>query len=105
LPLRLIDRPIARAPSAFSRAMCAVRAAVACALALPAAHAQDAEYREFEHRHALGGKVGTTGLGLEYSYAWSEFPQFGVRVNANAGSYSRDATRRNVRYDGKAEFR
>lgn len=76
-------------------------AALAMLASAPRAQAQD----EFEHRHALGGKVGTTGLGLEYSYAWSEFPQFGLRVNANAGSYSREATRRNVRYDGKAEFR
>lgn len=79
--------------------------ALAIAMLLLLAAAQARAQDDFEHRHALGGKIGTTGLGFEYSYAWSEFPQFGLRANVNAGSYTREVTRREVRYDGKANFR
>jgi hypothetical protein len=51
---------------------------------------------------ALGAKVGTSGLGAEFSYGITSM--FGVRANLNGGSYSRDVTRGGIKYDAKAKF-
>jgi hypothetical protein len=71
-------------------------------LALPAAQAADDA--SFEHRHALGGKVGSTGLGLEYSYNYGAFLKYGLRASVNFGTYSRDETRSGFLFDGEAKF-
>lgn len=56
------------------------------------------------HRHALGGKIGSTGLGVEYSYNLTDFPKYGLRASVNFGSYSRSETRAGFLFDGKAKF-
>lgn len=66
--------------------------------------AQAADDASFEHRHALGGKIGSTGLGLEYSYGYGAFPKYGLRAGVNFGTYSRDATRSGFLFDGEAKF-
>lgn len=57
-----------------------------------------------EYTHALGGKVGTTGLGLEYSFSRSDLPMYGARINLNAGAWSRTRTVDNVLYEGSVDF-
>jgi len=67
------------------------------------AAAQSSE-QSSEHRHALGGKVGTTGIGFEYSYSNEVLPMYGLRANMNFGSYSRNDTRSGILYEGTAKF-
>lgn len=84
---------------------CARGALLLAALALlPTARAESLYDDDFQHRHALGAKVGTVGPGLEYTYSYTEFPQFGFRANLNYGTYSRRKTEGNIGYYGRAEF-
>lgn len=53
--------------------------------------------------HAGGVKVGTTGIGAEYSYAF--LPRYGVRANLNFGSYERTETVSGFEAVGKVGFR
>ncbi len=53
--------------------------------------------------HAGGVKVGTTGIGAEYSYAF--LPKYGVRANLNFGSYERTETVSGFEAVGKIGFR
>lgn len=55
--------------------------------------------------YAFGGKVGTTGPGVEFSYSSALLPKYGLRANLNFGTYSRSHTVSSVRYRGTAEFR
>lgn len=55
--------------------------------------------------HALGGKLGTTGPGVEYSFSRSDLPQYGLRANLNYGQYTRSRTVSDVLYRGTMEFR
>lgn len=74
-------------------------------LALIPAHAgAEPLYETYSHRHALGGKIGLTGLGVEYSYAYTEFPTYGLRAAVNFGSYSRSFTRAGFSFDGEVKF-
>lgn len=56
------------------------------------------------HRHAIGGKLGTTGFAAEYSYSWAELPMYGLRANLSFGSYEDERTKYNVLYKGTVEF-
>jgi hypothetical protein len=72
-----------------------VRCLGAAVLALPlAAIAQS---------HGAGIKVGTTGVGAEYSYAL--LPKYGVRANLNFGTYERTETVSGFEAAGKLAFR
>ncbi len=57
----------------------------------------------FAQSHAGGLKVGTTGIGAEYSYAF--LPKYGVRANLNFGSYERTETVSGFEAVGKVGFR
>ena len=85
--------------AAVARRLAASAAIVAVAFAAAGARAEPGD-----HRHALGAKLGTTGLGLEYSYALGELPQYGLRATVNFGTYTRSETRRGIAFDGAIEF-
>lgn len=57
----------------------------------------------FAQAHGVGAKLGTTGLGAEYSY--SLLPKYGVRANLNFGSYERTETLSGFDVSGKIGFR
>lgn len=57
----------------------------------------------FAQGHAGGAKIGTTGIGLEYSL--SLLPQYGARATLNLGSYKRNETISGFEADGKIGFR
>jgi hypothetical protein len=78
--------------------------ALAASAWLPRPAAAQAGYETYAHRHALGTKVGTTGLGIEYSYAYSAFPRYGLRTSLNFGSYERSTTRSGILFDASAKF-
>jgi hypothetical protein len=78
--------------------------ALAAIALLPRPAVAQAGYETYVHRHALGAKVGTTGPGIEYSYAYSEFPRYGLRANLNYGSYTRGTTRSGILFDASAKF-
>jgi hypothetical protein len=86
----------------FHRALRRATLALA-ALTLPWCAAL-ADGESFPHGHALGAKVGSTGLGIEYSYEYGAFPMYGLRANVNFGNYSRDETRSGFLFDGQAQF-
>lgn len=89
--------------SASGRARIASLAACAAPLLLAAItlHATPAAAQSY----ALGGKVGTSGPGVEFSYSSALLPKYGLRANLNFGTYSRWHTVSSVRYRGTAEFR
>jgi hypothetical protein len=100
-------------PSPSFPAACAARASSSAALCVAlllgsglalrpaAAVAQD---EPSGHRHALGAKLGTTGLGLEYSYAHATYPKYGLRANVNFGTYSRTETWNGIEVEGSIKF-
>jgi hypothetical protein len=57
----------------------------------------------FAQGHAGGAKIGTTGIGLEYSL--SLLPQYGARATLSLGSYKRNETISGFEADGKIGFR
>lgn len=71
---------------------------------LPRPAAAQASDETYVHRHALGAKLGTTGPGIEYSYAYSEFPRYGLRASLSYGSYTRGTTRSGILFDASAKF-
>jgi hypothetical protein len=94
--------PAARSPR---QALVVAAVVLAAIVLLPRPAAAQAGYETYVHRHALGAKVGTTGPGIEYSYAYSEFPRYGLRANLNYGSYTRGTTRSGILFDASAKFR
>jgi hypothetical protein len=72
---------------------------------LPRPVAAQAGDETYVHRHALGAKLGTTGPGIEYSYAYSEFPRYGLRASLSYGSYTRGTTRSGILFDASAKFK
>jgi hypothetical protein len=95
-------------PLPAARSFCRTAAVAALVLfatvLLPRPVAAQASDETFVHRHALGAKLGTTGLGIEYSYAYSEFPRYGLRASLNFGSYGRSTTRSGILFDATAKF-
>lgn len=93
----------ARAVRALSSAaLCAAQLLGSGLALLPtAAVAQD---EPSGHRHALGAKLGTTGLGLEYGYAHATYPKYGLRANVNFGTYSRTETWNGIEVEGDLKF-
>lgn len=90
----------ARATS--SAALCAALLLGPSLALLPAAAvAQD---EPSGHRHALGAKLGSTGLGLEYGYANTTYPKYGLRANINFGAYSRTETWNGIEVEGNLKF-
>jgi hypothetical protein len=51
---------------------------------------------------SLAAKVGTTGVGAEFSYGITSM--FAVRAGLNGGSYSRSFTEAEIRYEGDVKF-
>ncbi len=56
-----------------------------------------------EAQTSVGGRAGTTGLGLEVGFGWSE--QVDARLVASGFDYDDDFSSSRVRYDGEAELR
>lgn len=52
----------------------------------------------------MGAKLGTSGLGLEYSYAHAAYPKYGLRANLNTGTYSRTEKWNGVEVEGDLKF-
>ncbi|HET7764552.1 MAG TPA: hypothetical protein VFK92_05620 [Burkholderiales bacterium] len=52
---------------------------------------------------SIGVRAGTLGLGVEFSYPFSQ--RLGVRLNADAYNYSRTFTNSDLQYDGKATLK
>jgi hypothetical protein len=87
-----------------------LHAALVCAVVLLSSSAlaqrTDPAFSDpIDHGHALGGKLGTSGPGIEYSYSRSDLPMYGLRANLNYGQYSRSRTVSDVLYRGTIEFR
>jgi hypothetical protein len=54
------------------------------------------------HADGIGARVGTTGIGGDV--AWSVAPALSARIGYSAGSYKRNITTSDARYDGKLKL-